>query len=43
MGILCVNRDKINLDNGNFDKDDPESLLHVRLVTWRNRLALARR
>ena len=43
MGTLSVDLDKINLDNGNFDEDDPETLLHVRLVTWHNRLALVRK
>ena len=46
MGTLSVDLDKINLvnlDNGNFEEDDPETLLHIRLVTWHKRLALVRK
>ena len=27
----------INLDDDNFDVDDPETTIHVRLMTWCNR------
>ena len=27
----------INLDDDNFDVDDPETIIHVRLMTWCNR------
>ena len=27
----------INLDDDIFDEDDPETIDHVRLMTWRNR------
>ena len=27
----------INLDDDNFDADDPETIIHVRLMTWCNR------
>ena len=46
MGTLSVDLDKINLvnlDNGNFEEDDPETLLYIRLVTWHKRLALVRK
>ena len=36
MGILSVHHDKINLDV-NFDEDDPETIIHVRLMPWHNR------
>ena len=37
MGILSVHHDKINLDDVNFDEDDPETIIHVRLMSWHNR------
>ena len=39
MGVLSVDLDKINLDNVNFDEDDPETIRHVRyvrLIAWHN-------
>ena len=36
MGILSVDIDDINLDDVSFDKDDPETLIHVRLTAWCN-------
>ena len=27
----------ISLGNNNFDEDDPETIIHVRLTAWRNR------
>ena len=36
MGILCVDLDKISFHDINFDEDDPETVIHVRLMTWRN-------
>ena len=38
MGIFSVDLNNINLDNVNFDKDDPKTIIHVRLITWYNRL-----
>ena len=38
MGILGVDLDKINLDDdNNLDVDDPETIIHVRLLAWRNK------
>ena len=38
MGILGEDLDKINLDDDNsFDKDDPETIIHVRLLAWYNK------
>ena len=34
MGTLNVDLNNINLDDINFDEDDPESIIHVRLMTW---------
>ena len=38
MGILSVNLNKINLGDVNFDEDDPETIIHVRLMARCNRL-----
>ena len=38
MSIFSVDLNNINLDNVNFDKDDPKTIIHVRLITWYNRL-----
>ena len=32
MGILSVNLDNINLYDGNFYEDDPETIIYVRLL-----------
>ena len=38
MGILHVDLDKIDLNNdNNFYKDDPETVIHVRLLAWCNK------
>ena len=37
MGILSIDLNNINLDDVNFDEDDPEAIIHVRLMTWHNR------
>ena len=33
MGILNIDLNNINLDN-NFDKDDPHTIIHIRLLFW---------
>ena len=33
IGILSVYFDKINFDDANFEKDDLETIIHVRLMT----------
>ena len=38
MRILSVDLNNINLDEANFYEDDPETIIHVRLMTWCNRL-----
>ena len=37
MVIFSVDLDNIILDNVNFDEDDPETIIHARLLSWRNR------
>ena len=37
MGTLSVDLTKINLDDDNFNEDDPETIIHVRLMAWNNR------
>ena len=32
--ILAVDLDKINLDNDDFDEDDCDIIIHVRLLVW---------
>ena len=36
MGFLSVDLNNINLDDANFDEDDPETIIHVRLMVWCN-------
>ena len=38
MGILSVDLDKINLDDdNNFYEDNPETIIHVKLLAWHNK------
>ena len=32
MGVITTDFDNINLDDDHFDEDDPETIIHVRLV-----------
>ena len=32
MGLANVNLNNVSLDNVNFDDDDPETIIHVRLM-----------
>ena len=34
--FLCVNLNNIYLDN-NFDENDPDTIILVRLLTWHNK------
>ena len=34
MGILNIYLNNINLDDTNYDEDDPDTTIHVRLLTW---------
>ena len=38
IGILSADLNSVNLDNANFDVDNPEMITHVRLMAWSNRL-----
>ena len=37
IGILNVNCNNVDLDDANFDEDDPETIIHVRLMAWYNK------
>ena len=34
MGVLNIDLNCINLDDNNFDEDDPDTIIHVRLLSW---------
>ena len=38
MDIISVDLNNINLDDAYFDKDNPKSIIAVRLMAWCNRL-----
>ena len=38
MGIVSVDLNNINIDHVNFDEDNPETIIHVRLMAWYNKL-----
>ena len=40
MGIhsVCVDHDEIKLYDIDFHEDDPETIVHVRLLAWRDKL-----
>ena len=33
IGILSVNCNNVDLDDANFDEDDPETIIRVRLMS----------
>ena len=37
MGILSLDLDKIYFDDVNFYENDPETIIHVRLLAWHNK------
>ena len=38
IGILDVDLEKINLDDGNnFDEDDHDTIIHIRFLVWCNK------
>ena len=37
MGILSVDLYNINLDDTNYDKDDPEATIRVRRFAWHSK------
>ena len=34
MGILNIDLNNINLDDTNYDEDDPDTIILVRLLAW---------
>ena len=34
MGILSIDLNNINLDDTNYDLDDPETTTHIILLAW---------
>ena len=38
IGILSVDHNNINLDDGNFDEDDPKTIVYVRCIARRKRV-----
>ena len=37
MGILSLDLTNIILDDSNYDEDDPETIIHVRLLVWHSK------
>ena len=34
MGILNIDLNNVNLDDTNYNEDDPETVIHLRLLVW---------
>ena len=34
MGILNIDLNNINLEDTNYDEDDPDTIIHIRLLAW---------
>ena len=34
MGILNIDLNCINLDDNSFDEDDPDTIVHIILLSW---------
>ena len=34
MDILSIDLNNINLDDTNYDGDDPETIIHIRILAW---------
>ena len=37
MGLSTIDLNNINLDDDNFVEDDPETIIHLRLMAWCNK------
>ena len=37
MGLIIIYLNNIKLDDDNFDDDNPQTIIHVRLMVWCNR------
>ena len=35
--VCSVDLNNVNLDDVNFDEDDPETIFHARLMAWHHR------
>ena len=34
MGILNIDLNNIDLDDTNYDEEDPDTIIHIRLLVW---------
>ena len=34
MGILSIDLNNINLDDTNYEEDNPKTIIHIRLLAW---------
>ena len=34
MGILSIDLNNVNLDNTNYNEDDAETFIHIKLLAW---------
>ena len=34
LAIVSIDYNNINLDDTNYDEDDPENIVHIRLFAW---------
>ena len=34
MDILSIDLNNIELDDTNYDEDEPETIIHIKLLTW---------
>ena len=34
MGILSIDLNNINIDDSNYNGDDPETIIRVRILAW---------
>ena len=42
MGILNIDLNNINLDDATYDEDNPDTIIHVRLLAWLLNLKIAK-
>lgn len=34
MGLVTIGPNNVNIDDVNFDTDDPETIVHIKLKVW---------
>lgn len=34
MGLVTIDPNNVNTDDVYFDKDDPETIVHIKLMVW---------